>query len=100
MIKVKERNPHTGSPTRFKAKHVVVWEKKHGPVPKGTALIFKDGNVENCRIGNLEIVTRAELLKLNQLGYRKFPSQLKPTVLILAKLKTKTSQLNRKSSAL
>jgi hypothetical protein len=34
-IKVNESDPYTGFPTRYRMKHVVIWEKEHGPVPNG-----------------------------------------------------------------
>jgi len=33
LMKVPERDPHTGFPTRYKHKHVHIWEQAHGPVP-------------------------------------------------------------------
>lgn len=88
-ISVPERNPHTDEPTRFKQKHVWLWEGHHGPVPKDHALIFKDGNRLNCEIGNLMLVTRAELLCLNLHNYRATNPELRPSVLALAKVEAK-----------
>ncbi|MBZ0165607.1 MAG: HNH endonuclease [Candidatus Omnitrophica bacterium] len=88
-ISVPERNPHTGAPTRFRPKHVWLWEMEHGPVPKAHALVFKDGNPLNCVIENLLMVTRSELLCLNLHGYNGTRSELKPSVLALAKLDAK-----------
>ncbi len=88
-IKIKERNPYTKALTRYKLKHIHIWEKKHGPVPKGHALIFKDGNKLNIDNKNLLLITRAELLSLNLHKYHESPAELKPTILILAKLETK-----------
>lgn len=87
LVKVRERNPYTGTPTRFKKKHVVVWERIHGPVPKGSAIIFKDGNILNFSKRNLVCVTRSELLRLNQLHYHDCPKETKPIVFTLAKFK-------------
>jgi hypothetical protein len=88
LIKIAERDPHTGFPTRYKAKHVVLWEKKHGPTPKGSAIIFKDSNKRNFKSSNLICITRAELARLNQMDYKHQPAQVKPSVFALAKLKT------------
>ncbi len=88
-IKIAEKNPYTGSPTRYKLKHVHIWEKANGPVPKGHILIFKDGNQLNCDIGNLALLSRAELLALNQHNYRRAHDELKPSIMALAKLQTK-----------
>jgi hypothetical protein len=92
-IKITEPNPYTKAQTRFKQKHVVLWEREHGPVPKGFAVIFKDGDRMNCIPENLELVSRAELLVLNQNKYRDMPPEIKPALLTMAKLKAKTSSL-------
>lgn len=88
-ISIPERNPHTGFETRFKKKHVWVWEQENGKKPDGCAVIFKDGDNRNFELSNLELVTRAELLSLNLHGYKDHPNELKPTVMALAKMETK-----------
>lgn len=94
-ISVPERNPHTGAPTRYRLKHIWLWEMKHGPVPKGHALAFKDGNRLNCAVKNLMMVSRAELLCLNLQGYNDVNDELKPSVLALAKLEAKAGVRTR-----
>jgi hypothetical protein len=89
LVKIAETDPYTGFPTRYKLKHIVIWEQANGPVPKGMAVIFKDGDRTNCVLDNLALVSRAELLRLNQVGYAETPGELKPSVLALAKLETK-----------
>jgi hypothetical protein len=92
LVKIAERDPHTGAPTRYKHKHVVVWEQTHGPVPEGMAVIFKDSDKMRCDIENLMLVSRAELLRLNQHGYREIPEEIKPSVVALARLEVKMFQ--------
>jgi hypothetical protein len=94
--KIRERNPYTGAPTRFKMKQVLVWEKKYGPIPKNKIIVFLDGDQLNCRINNLELISRAEHVRLNQLKYRAAPGIIKPGIFALAKLKTKIGILKRK----
>jgi hypothetical protein len=56
----------SGSPkNRWKGKHVLIWEKANGPVPKGHAIIFADGNRLNMTLKNLLMVSRAELAVMN-----------------------------------
>ena len=95
LVKVAERDPHTGAATRFKAKHVVLWERKHGKVPPGMAVVFRDGRKDHCTIKNLMLVTRAELLQMNRLRYREMPDELKPSLLLLGKLKLKVGARRR-----
>lgn len=42
-----------------------VWQQKHGIIPEGHNIIFKDRNTLNCNIDNLEIVSNAQLMILN-----------------------------------
>jgi hypothetical protein len=89
-IKVAERDPYRGYPTRYKLKHVHVWEKKNGPVPKGKVVAFINGDNRICDPENLMLISRAELLTLNQHGYKDTPAELKPSILALSKLQAKT----------
>lgn len=98
LIKVAEKDPHTGFPTRFKHKHVHVWEQANGPVPEGMVVAFQDGNKLNITIENLMLISRAELLRLNKHGYKNAPDELKPSILALAKLETKTFQMEKKAA--
>lgn len=88
-ISIPERNPYTGAPTRFRHKHVWLWEYHNGQVPAGHAVVFRDSDKTNVVIENLMLVTRAELLSMNLHGYREIPAELKPTVLALAKVEAK-----------
>lgn len=90
LIKVVERNPHTGFPTRYKYKHVHIWERDHGPVPDGMVVAFCDGDKRNIEPENLMLISRAELLILNKYKYKDAHAELKPSVLSLAKLEVKT----------
>lgn len=45
--------------------HVHIWQKKHGKIPKGMIVIFKDGDTMNCKIDNLEMISRAEHMYRN-----------------------------------
>ena len=51
--------------------------------------MFKDGDLLNIEPENLMLVSRAELLVLNQNGYKDAPAELKPSILALAKLEVK-----------
>lgn len=88
-ISVPERNPHTGFCTRYRHKHVWLWEYHHGKVPRGHAVVFIDGDKSNVVIENLMLLTRAELLAANLHGYKDQPPELKPTVLALVKMEAK-----------
>lgn len=89
-MKVPEQNPHTGAKTRYRHKHVWVWEQANGPVPKGFVVSLIDGDRLNCQLSNLMLLHRAELLHLNKNGYKDAPADLKPIVLSMVRLKLRT----------
>lgn len=47
-------------PNLFKAKHRILWEQHHGPIPKGVNIVFIDGNTDNITIENLRAETMVE----------------------------------------
>ena len=98
LIKVVEKNPYTGSPTRYKHKHVHVWEQANGPVPEGMVVALRDSDKTNCEPDKLMLISQAELLELNRHGYRNVPVEIKPSVLALTKLKVKTWAKEKKTN--
>jgi len=62
-----ERKIHDGWPLkrRWRAVHLLAWEAINGPLPAGHAVVFRDGNKRNIALDNLELVTRAELMRRN-----------------------------------
>lgn len=56
----------TQNPNIWRLKHIVIWERKYGPIPKGHCLIFLDQNKQNLSLDNLSLVTRSELARMNQ----------------------------------
>lgn len=85
-MSVPERNPYTGFPTKYKHKHLWLWEQEHGPKPAGHAVTFADGDNRNFSSENLVLVTRAELLAMNLHGYKGAPAELKPSIMALSKV--------------
>lgn len=45
---------------RWKYVHHQVWEAHHGEIPKGSIVIFKNGDNSDIRIENLECITRSD----------------------------------------
>jgi hypothetical protein len=60
-IRTKVANPDV-----WRRKHIVIWEAAHGPLPKGHAIIFADGNKANLALDNLLMVSRRELMIMNR----------------------------------
>lgn len=51
---------------KYRLLHREIWKKHHGEYPpKSMAIIFKDGNKQNCSIENLELLTRKQLMERN-----------------------------------
>jgi len=99
-IKRKVRDDAAPGLSRFNWEHLhtLVWEQHNGPVPKGHAVCFHDGNKENCAIENLFLLKRSELCYLNRWGIKNLPTELKPAMRSLAKLQVKRFGLERKQS--
>ena len=95
VVKVPETNPYTGAKTRFREKHVLVWEKENGPVPKGQCIKFVDGDRGNFEPDNLVAIDRGVLVRINKTGYDHAPDALKPAILATAKLKHTICRLSK-----
>lgn len=68
-------------------KHHLVWKEHTGSLPpKGTRVLFKDGDRSNCAYENLELITDAEAA-LRMTEYRSYPPALQETIRLLGDLK-------------
>jgi hypothetical protein len=99
LIKVEEPDPNfPGRKTRWKGKHIVVWEKVHGPVPKDHIVIFLDGDKTNCDIDNLMMISRAVNAYVNRHGYADLKDELKKSSIAMAKVIQKASLLKKRAA--
>lgn len=80
----------------WKAKHIHVWEAANGPVPKGHVIIFGDGNRLNLDLDNLLLVTRQQLVRLNQNNLIQDNAELTKTGIIIADIQNKIGELKRR----
>lgn len=93
LIKVSNEG---GMLKRWALKHRVVWEQHHKKkIPKGSVIIFADGNKNNLSIDNLLCVTREELKVLNRCRLISSVPELTKTGLNVAKLKIKLAELRK-----
>lgn len=76
----------------WKATHILLWEKKRGPVPPRHVLIFKNGDRTDIRLENLELIHRRALMARNTV--HNLPKPLAQTVQLLGALRRK---INRKA---
>ena len=73
-------------PNKWKMKHVLEWEKAHGPIPEGKMLTFLNGDHADCRPENLALITNAENLTMNHLKVRSSDPEATRTGITVAKL--------------
>lgn len=98
---VAEKNPWTGAATRPVHKHRWLWEQANGPLPDDQVLKCLDGDKTNTDPSNWEPVPRGVLARLNGGPHKKTiafddaPTELKPTVMAVAKLKHRAGELRR-----
>jgi hypothetical protein len=64
-----------------------VWEQVHGPIPPGHNVCFKDGDRSNCAIDNLELVSRADLMRRN--SYHNYPAPIPEVIQLIGALNRK-----------
>lgn len=62
-----ERKVNNDEPRRrrYQLVHVLNWEAVNGKIPAGHRLRFKDGDKTNVDASNLELVTRADVMRRN-----------------------------------
>lgn len=90
FVKVAEGRPWAKA---WKRLHHVIWEQANGPLPETHVLTFKDGDVENVALENLEPVPKQDWIK------RYTPEHTLPAELAgLIRLKSAlTRQINKRT---
>lgn len=79
-------------PNKWRLKHIVVWEQHNGPLPKGFAVIFGDGDKQNFELDNLILVSRRQLLTLNRNSLIQNNAEATRTAIIIADIFHKISE--------
>jgi len=79
----------------WRAKHIMVWEAANGLIPKGHAVIFGDGDKRNFDLNNLLLVTRKQLVRLNQKKLIQNDIELTKTGIIIADIHNKIGERKR-----
>lgn len=81
---------------RWRAVHILEWEAVNGPLPKGHAVVFKDGNKRNVTLENLELVTRAELMRRN--SYHRYGVEVAKAVQLRGAITRQINKHERKTA--
>lgn len=76
----------------WKGKHILIWETTNGPVPKGHAVIFGDRNNRNFEPSNLILVSRKQLVRLNQHNLIQNDAELTKVGVIIADIYNKIGE--------
>lgn len=79
-------------PKKWREKHRLIWEAVHGPIPKGHALLFADGNPQHIELDNLILATRGQLARMNQNHLIQSDADLTRTGLIVADIISKSAE--------
>lgn len=83
-------------PRKWVSKNRIIWEEHYKmKVPKGSVIIFADGDKTNLSIENLICVSRNELRVLNQRRLISSVPELTKTGLNVAKIKIKLDELRK-----
>ena len=78
---------------RMMPKHIHVWQQANGPVPSGMMVTFRDGNRLNCTIDNLQLMTRAEAVRL--LAKRLSPERKREIIEKRTEARNKTIRMDK-----
>jgi hypothetical protein len=101
-ISIDEQNPHTGFERCYVLKHRHLWQIANGQLPEGMVLKCLDGNRANTDPANWEAIPRSALPYLTAkigIDYDAVEPEVKPSVLMLAKLRQKAHSLTKKAVA-
>jgi hypothetical protein len=80
---------------RWRAVHLLVWEESHGPLPKGHAVVFRNGDKSDIHLENLELVSRAELMRRNT--RHRYPEEINRAIAAKAALTRRINRLEKRA---
>lgn len=86
--------PYVAYTVNWKPEHLLLWTDTHGPVPEGHVLVFKNGDRQDIRLDNLELISRRDLMARNTV--HNLPKPLADTVRLLGAL---NRQIRRRTKA-
>ena len=78
---------------RWRAVHILIWEAINGPLPKGHAIVFRDGDKTHLVEANLEMVSRAELMRRN--SFHRYGKEIAAVIQLKGAI---TRQINRRTA--
>lgn len=88
-IKISDEGPFH---RRWRYAHLIAWERVNGPLPAGHAVVFRNGDKTDIRLDNLELITRAQLMRRNS-HHGRVPPEVSRLIQLRGAL---NRQINRK----
>ena len=79
---------------KMQSAHRYIWEKVNGKIPKGSNIIFIDGNTANLNINNLKCVSNAELMERNSMY--QYPKEITDLMRAKGKIKQEIKKQTKK----
>lgn len=87
---------------RWVGEHRLVWEKAHGPIPRGHVVVFKSGLrtavLEEIIADRLECISRAELQKRNSIHTR-FPPEVRQLYQLKGAITRQVNRITRENKS-
>jgi len=74
----------------WQLKHRLLWESVNGPIPAESIIIFKDKNIENFDIDNLQMISKVDNMLRNTI--HNYPEPIKQLIKLNKKLKRKINE--------
>lgn len=91
----KVRDGSSPSTYNYEPVHKLLWEEAHGPIPEGHAVAFNNGNKNDLRVENLELVTRGELMRRNT--RHRYPKDINRAIAAKAALTRRINKLEKRA---
>lgn len=82
---------------RWRSVHLIEWEKANGPLPKGFAVCFVNGDKTDRRLENYALVSRRDLMARNTI--HNLPPAIKGAITVLGQLKRRINEKQNRRSA-
>lgn len=84
-------------PNKYVLEQRYVWEQAHGPIPKDHVLLHRNGVKHDNRLENLMLLSRSELIRLNQSQLYSDNQEINEVAINLAKLSSLIGQRKKRS---
>lgn len=79
-------------PDVWREKHILEWERHHGPIPQGKMIRFADGNTLNTDISNLVMISHSQHAVMNRWNIHGSNKEQMEAAANVASLKSKINQ--------